>query len=129
VIRPALEADRVVLCDRYADSTLAYQGAGRGLDRELLTILNRAATSGLRPHLTLLYDIDPAVGLGRRNAGGSTNRLDREPAEFYARVRTCYLELAAAEPRRFVVLDGAMAASELERVGWSAIEERLQPQP
>lgn len=125
VVRPALDAGRVVLCDRFDDSTTAYQGAGRGLDPTLVQIANRAATGGLKPHLTLLYDIEPAVGLARRGSGGPTNRLDREPPEFHARVRARYLELAAAEPRRFVVLDAAMSADELERVAWQAIEDRL----
>ena len=88
LVRPALAAGRVVLCDRYDDSTLAYQGAGRGLEPGLLAILNRAATGGLKPALTLLYDVPPGVGLARRgSAGGDTNRLDREPADFHARVR------------------------------------------
>lgn len=126
VIRPALESGRVVLCDRYDDSTLAYQGAGRGLETHLLEILNRAATGGLEPHLTLLYDIPTAIGLARRErAGGDTNRLDREPPEFHARVRARFLELAAAAPARWVVLDGTGAPDELERQGWAAIEERL----
>jgi dTMP kinase len=126
LVRPALEAGHVVLCDRYDDSTLAYQGAGRGLDGQLLEILNRAATEGLKPHLTLLYDVAPAVGLARRErAQGDTNRLDREPPEFHARVRARFLELAAAEPSRWVVLDGTATADELERQGWEALEERL----
>ncbi len=126
VIRPAREAGRVVLCDRYDDSTLAYQGAGRGLDTHLLEILNRAATGGLVPDLTLLYDVAPAVGLQRRErAGGDTNRLDREPPEFHARVRARFLELAAASPTRWVVLDGAAPPDDLERRGWEALEERL----
>jgi dTMP kinase len=126
VIRPALEAGRVVLCDRYDDSTLAYQGAGRGLDRHWLEILNRVATEGLQPHLTLLYDLPPAVGLARRAAAeGATNRLDREPAEFHERVWARFRELAAAEPDRWVVLDGTASPDELERLGWAALEERL----
>ena len=126
VIRPALAAGRVVLCDRYDDSTLAYQGGGRGLDAGLLEVLNRAATGGLVPDLTLLYDVPPALGLERRErAAGDTNRLDREPAEFHARVRRRYLDLAAAAPRRWVVLDGAAAPDELERCGWAALEARL----
>jgi dTMP kinase len=126
LVRPALEAGRVVLCDRYDDSTLAYQGGGRGLDGRLLDILNRAATGGLKPQLTLLYDVPPAVGLARRErAEGETNRLDREPPEFHARVRARFLELAAAEPSRWVVLDGTAAAGELERQGWEALEQRL----
>jgi len=126
LVRPALAAGRVVLCDRYDDSTLAYQGAGRGLDPGLLAILNEAATGGLEPGLTLLYDVPPEVGLARRErAAGETNRLDREPADFHLRVRRCYLDLAAAEPGRWVVLDATATPDELERLGWAALEERL----
>jgi dTMP kinase len=126
VIRPALAAGRVVLCDRYDDSTLAYQGGGRGLDVDLLEALNRAATGGLVPDLTLLYDVPPALGLARReSAAGDTNRLDREPQEFHARVRRRYLDLAATAPERWLVLDGAAAPDELERLGWAALEARL----
>ena len=126
LVRPALAAGRVVLCDRYDDSTLAYQGAGRGLDPGLLALLNRAATGGLKPGLTLLYDVPPAVGLARReSAAGDTNRLDREPADFHVRVRQCFLGLAAVEPARWVVLDASATPDELERLGWAALEERL----
>lgn len=126
VIRPALAAGRVVLCDRYDDSTLAYQGAGRGLDERMLRELNRAATGGLVPGLTLLFDLDPAAGLARRTgAAGAINRLDREPPDFHARVRARYLELAAAEPARFVVLDASLAADALEAKVWEAVEPRL----
>ncbi len=126
LLRPALAAGRVVLCDRYDDSTLAYQGAGRGIAGALLETLNRAATGGLKPDLTLLYDISPAQGLARREAAeGAMNRLDREPAEFHARVRARFLELAAAEPGRWVVLEGSASPDELERRGWAALEERL----
>jgi dTMP kinase len=124
VIRPALAAGRVVLCDRYDDSTLAYQGAGRGLDERLLRELNRAATGGLVPDLTLLFDLDPAAGLERRGADGATNRLDREPAAFHARVRARYLELARAEPRRFVVLDATQSPDALEAKVWEAVASR-----
>ncbi len=126
VIRPALAAGRVVMCDRYGDSTLAYQGAGRGLDAELLRALNRAATGGLAPELTLLFDLEPSLGLARRaRAADSTNRLDREPEAFHARLRARYLELAAAEPGRFVVLDATLAPERLEALAWAALESRL----
>ena len=116
-----------MLCDRYDDSTLAYQGAGRGLDAGLLEALNRAATGGRKPDLTLLYELPPEVGLARRErAEGATNRFDREPPEFHVRVRAGFLELAAAEPARWVVLDGTAAPDELERLGWAALEERLE---
>jgi dTMP kinase len=126
LLRPALDAGRVVLCDRYDDSTLAYQGGGRGLEPGLLAALNRAATGGLKPGLTLLYDVPTGVGLARRgSAEGDTNRLDREPADFHDRVRRRYLELAAAEPARWVVLDATATPDELERLGWALLEERL----
>lgn len=126
LVRPALAAGRVVLCDRYDDSTLAYQGGGRGLDSGLLALLNQAATGGLEPDLTLLYDVPPEVGLARRaSAAGETNRLDREPTDFHERVRRCFLALAAAEPARWVVLDATASPDELERPGWAALEERL----
>ena len=116
----------MVLCDRYADSTLAYQGAGRGLDMALLSALNRAATGGLMPDLTLLFDIDPAIGMARRErASGPTNRLDREPLEFHQRVRGFYLELAAREADRFVVVDAAEPPEQVAARVWSALEERL----
>jgi dTMP kinase len=126
VIRPALEAGRVVLCDRYDDSTLAYQGAGRGLEPAMLREWNRAATGGLTPDLTLLFDLDPAAGLERRSrASESPNRLDREPAEFHTRVRGRFLELAREHPGRWVVLDATQAPDRLEREVWAAIESRL----
>lgn len=106
VIRPALEAGKVVLCDRYADSTLAYQGYGRGLDLETLRGIIALATGGLTPDLTLYLDIAPEEGLARRRTGGEElNRLDQETLEFHRRVRAGYLELASQEPQRWVVVD------------------------
>src|SRR5207244_7335050 len=101
VLEPALRSGRVVLCDRYADSTLAYQGAGRGLDMALLSALNRAATGGLMPDLTLLFDIDPAIGMARRErSSGPPNRLDRVPLEFQQLWRGFMLEQAYSVPDR-----------------------------
>jgi dTMP kinase len=123
VIRPALTAGRIVLCDRYTDSTLAYQGGGRGLEMDLLEGWNRVATGGLVPDLTLLFDLDPVVGLERRGrAPAATNRLDRETIEFHVRVRTRYLELAAREPKRFVVIDAGRPAPDLEHDVWAAVD-------
>jgi dTMP kinase len=126
LIQPALAEGRVVLCDRYDDSTLAYQGGGRGIDDALLRSMNRAATGGLAPDLTFLFDLDPERGLTRRSeAAGATNRLDREPVEFHRRVRARYLELAAAEPERWVRVDAAQAPDTLEDRIWEATEQRL----
>lgn len=126
VVRPALERGRVVLCDRYGDSTIAYQGGGRGLDRAMLAEWNRVATGDLLPDLTLLFDLEPAVGLARRErAVGGTNRLDRESLEFHLRVREAYLALAKAEPARIARLDATLPAETLEASAWALIETRL----
>lgn len=106
LIRPALQAGQVVLCDRFADSTLAYQGYGRGLDLQELQQLTRFATQGLRPHLTILLDMDVERGLARRRVGGDEmNRLDLQTIAFHRRVRQGYHALAAAEPDRWVIVD------------------------
>ena len=129
VITPALAAGRMVLCDRYADSTLAYQGYGRGLDLEVLRAWNRAATGGLTPDLTLVFDLDPASGLERRStASEGSNRIDREPLEFHLRVRRGFLELAKREPERFVVVDASGDPRDIEARAWKAVERVLQPE-
>lgn len=117
VIRPALAAGKVVLCDRFSDSTMAYQGYGRGLDLEDLAYITHFATGGLKPDLTLLLDIDVEKGLARRvRGGGEMNRLDLETIEFHNRVRRGYHNLAAAEPERWVVIaaDGAAEAVQVD---------------
>ncbi len=106
VIRPALEAGRTVLCDRYTDSTLAFQGFGRLIDLDKLRALNDWATGSLRPDLTLLFDIDEETGVRRaRGRGGNELRFEAEDLRFYRRIREGYLALAVAEPKRFAVID------------------------
>jgi dTMP kinase len=105
VIRPALSAGKVILSDRYTDSTMAYQGYGRGIALEVLSWLTELATGGLKPDLTILLDIDVAQGLARRQGiGNEMNRIDLETIEFHNRVRDGYRLLAAAEPERWVVV-------------------------
>jgi dTMP kinase len=111
VIRPALQRGVTVLCDRYTDATVAYQGYGRRLDLDRLQTLNQWATDGVKPDLTLLFDIDEETGLARahaRNAGMDVDegRLEQEDIRFHRRVREGYLSLAAAEPARFAIVDG-----------------------
>ena len=115
VILPALDEGRIVLCDRHADSTLAYQGGGSGVARDTLVQLNRIATRDLVPDLTLLYDLDPGVALERMRAraGGATDRFETEALAFHQRVRAAYLELARAEPARFAVIDAARSADDV----------------
>lgn len=124
VIQPALAAGRVVLCDRYADSTLAYQGYGRGLDLPMMRLLCLAATSGLEPDLTLLLDIPVLAVDERLNARGRRNRLDSAGAEFYERARAGYLELAKAGGR-WHVLDATRSEEALLEQAWTLVRERM----
>lgn len=109
VIEPALAAGKLVLCDRFTDSTLAYQGYGRGLELELLREVDRLATGARRPDLTLLFDLPAADarrrGFAHREGDGGADRLDREELAFYERVRRGYLELAAEAGGRYAVID------------------------
>jgi dTMP kinase len=109
VIRPALERGDVVICDRFADSTRAYQGFGRGVDVELIDNLNSAATGGLEPHLTVLLDLPPEQGLSRRPAAGNDDRFGREDFAFHERVRGGYQTLARGNPDRWLVIDGSLS--------------------
>jgi dTMP kinase len=118
VIRPALDAGKIVLCDRFTDSTLVYQGCGRGLDTNVVLDLDRIACRGLKPDVTLLIDIDAQTSLmraKRRNerVGPAESRIDEEDAAFHERVRQGYLALAKAEPERIVVIDGAAGIGEV----------------
>ena len=113
VIRPALVRGAVVLTDRYVDSTLAYQGAGRALTRSEVEKVARWATGDLRPHLTVLLDIEPEAGHRRF---GSPDRLEAEPVEFHRRVRASFLELAAADPEHYLVVDAASPRDEIATV-------------
>jgi dTMP kinase len=117
VIEPALANGVIVLCDRFVDSTLAYQGYGRGLDLAVLRTLNRFATRGLRPSLTLLFDLPTRVGLARRRRqAAELNRLDRETRRFHELVRRGFLKLAVREPRRIKVVDATADADEIAHV-------------
>lgn len=110
VIQPALAEGTIVLCDRYADSTMAYQGYGRGLDRTLLTAMNRVASHSLTPHLTLLLDVPVDVGLQRRHHNQlEINRIDAESLRFHERVRRGFRALAEQHPRRIRLIDGHRA--------------------
>ena len=115
VVRPALERGDIVIQDRYLDSSVAYQGAGRVLDPDEVRDLSLWATEGLLPHLTVLLDLDPAVGRERLDASRTRyDRLEAEEAAFHERVRNAYLALAAAEPGRFLVLDATRPVDELQ---------------
>jgi len=111
VIRPALERGALVLCDRYLDSSLAYQGGARGLGRGPVEEVNRLATGGLLPDLVVLLDLDPADGLRRRQ--GDRDRIEAQDLEFHRRVREAFRALAAADPKRFAVVDAAAPVPEV----------------
>jgi dTMP kinase len=120
VIRPALAAGRVVLCDRFTDATLAYQGFGRLLDLDRLRMLNNWATDTLQPDVTLLFDLPEEEGLRRARSRNATapvdeGRFESEDLRFHRRVREGYLSLAAAEPARFVVINGVGSPDEVHR--------------
>jgi dTMP kinase len=130
VIRPALAEHKIVLCDRFTDSTLVYQGCGRGLDPTIVRELDRIACQSIRPDLTVLIDIDLETSLARakrRNerAGQSESRIDDESAAFHESVRRGYLDLAASEPDRFVVIDGRAGIGEVARHLREALNGRV----
>lgn len=115
VIEPALARGAIVLCDRFSDSTLAYQGYARGLDVPMLERLNRLATHAVTPHLTLLFDLPVATGLARRRSASETNRLDRESLRFHQKVRAGFLDLAKRHPRRVMVVSARASQDSVAR--------------
>ena len=124
-VLPALAAGKVVILDRFGDSSLAYQGAGRELGEKLVSRLNKLATADLKPNLTLLVDVPVKVGQGRK-ASGVLDRLERERVEFHERVRQGYLQVARRAPGRFKIIDGTLPADELERLVFCDVDELLK---
>lgn len=112
-IRPALEAGKIVLCDRFTDSTLAYQGTGRGLARAVLTRLNDIATASLRPDMTILLDLAAAEGIARAANRSQADRIEQESLDFHGRVRQGFLDLAAEEPERVKLIDATQTVHEI----------------
>lgn len=106
IILPALQEGQLVLCDRYTDSTMAYQGSGRGIDFKLIEELNQIATGGLKPEMTILFDLESSEGLARLHPGGH-DRLEREALEFHLKVRDGYHQLVKKEPERWRVIDAS----------------------
>ncbi len=132
VVRPALSDGKVVVCDRFADSTVVYQGYGRGLDPRLLHKLNDVAVEGTWPDLTILMDIEPALGLNRaltrnvrENKAQAEGRFEAEDLEFHTRVREGYLTWAALHPQRFAVVDAAPGPDEVFTAVRAAVEAKL----
>ncbi len=127
VIRPHLERGGIVICDRYADSTMAYQGYGRGLDLDALVQITRFATGGLMPDLTLYLDLEPEAGLKRRNASGEEwNRMDNQTLDFYRRVCDGYQILIAAAPERWITIDASQDVEKVSEMVIKAVEQTIQ---
>jgi dTMP kinase len=125
VIRPELEKWKVVICDRYADSTTAYQSYGRGLDLEMVTAINNVATGGLKPDLTVLLDISAEEGLARKQR---QDRFEQEDVAFHQRVREGYLKLAASEPGRWLVIDATQSREKIAEIIWQKVSQLLSQQ-
>jgi dTMP kinase len=124
VIRPSLEQGAVVICDRYTDSTTAYQGYGRGIDLRVIETINTIATQGLRPDLIILLDIPIEQGLERKKSL-KRDRFEQEEIAFHHRVREGYLKMAADDPQRWLVVNAAQPKKQVEKIIWERVDELL----
>ena len=124
LIVPSLKRGALVICDRYIDSTVAYQGYGRQIDQELIATLNNMSTGGLTPDLTILFDIESSDGLSRLHPGGA-DRIEQEDIEFHLRVRDGYRKQAAKNPERFEILDASKALSTVQEEFRRILTERF----
>jgi len=120
VIKPNLEFGKVVICDRYTDSTVTYQGYGRGLDLETVKTVNDFATEGLKPDLTILMDVPPEEGLNRIKSR-KKDRFEQEDIEFHRKIREGYLRLAADESERWLVVDATLSKERIKKIIWEKV--------
>lgn len=125
VILPAIKSGRVVITDRFSDSTFAYQGWGRGLDRDIISRIDEISTGGFRPDITILIDVDVNVGLLRNRKANKVDRIELEEIEFHRRVRDGYLEIARQQPRRIKIIDGSKGIEDIHRQVISEMESIL----
>ncbi|MFH1031988.1 MAG: dTMP kinase [Chloroflexota bacterium] len=125
IIQPALKEGKTVICDRYTDSTVAYQGYGRGLELDTVKSLNRTATRGLRPNITIFLDIPVEEGLARKKSERQ-DRFQQEKIAFHDRVREGYLKMAAEEPDRWLVIDASQSKEKIEEIIWTKISRMLE---
>ena len=125
VIRPELENGKMVICDRYTDSTIAYQSYGRRLDLALVKAVNEAAAQGMVPDLTILLDIAAGDGFSRKK-GQKPDRFEREAAGFHRRVRESYLKLAVDEPERWLVVDAGRSRGRIRQIIWEKVSSLLK---
>ena len=127
VIQPSLKGGKVVICDRHADSTIAYQSYGRGLGLETVKAINSAATRGLKPNLTVLLDIPAEEGLIRKGSK-RRDRFEQEALAFHQRVRDGYLKLAASDPERWLVIDATQLKEKIAQIIWQKVRQLLSNQ-
>ncbi len=127
VIQPNLKNGKVVICDRYTDSTIAYQSYGRGLELELVKAINNAATWGLKPDLTILLDIPAEEGLARKGSKRH-DRFEQEDIAFHQRVREGYLKIAADEPKRWLVVDASQSKEKIAQIIWQKVRQLISSQ-
>jgi len=125
VIRPSLQKGKVVICDRFADSTTAYQGYGRGIDLATIKTTNELATQGTKPDLTILLDVPAAKGLGRKQ-NKTEDRFEAEDIAFHNRIRDGYLKISAEEPERWLVIDATLPRTEIAEIIWDRVNRLLQ---
>jgi dTMP kinase len=124
VLLPALDSGKVVISDRYTDSTIAYQGYGRGLDLATVSAVNDMATGGLKPDLTILLDIPAEEGF-RRKKGTQRDRFEQEDIDFHRRVHDGYLKLASQEPERWLLLDATQSKDKVEQLIWQRVNQLI----
>lgn len=126
IIKPNLKSGKIIVCDRFVDSSTAYQGYGRGLDLDMVKRMNSVATQGLEPDLTFLLDIPVEQGLGRKRTK-RRDRFEREDITFHERVREGYLKLAASEPERWLVIDATQPKAKIGQIIWQRVSQLLTP--
>lgn len=126
IIAPALKRGAVIICDRFSDSTVAYQGYGRKLDKKTIATLNALAQQGVRPNFTLWLDVPAAVGLARTQRRGANDRLEGEAVAFHERVRKGFKAIAKAEPKRVVRLDATQTPEEVAAAALAVVRKRLR---
>lgn len=125
LIRPALENNKIVISDRFADATFAYQGAGRGFSEDVVNTVIEIATGGLKPDLTIFFDLPVESALGRAENRQKNNRMDSEESDFYRRVRDAYLGIAEREPKRFVIVPADRSREEIHARAVEVVTEFL----
>ena len=127
VIQPNLQRGKIVICDRYAPSSIAYQGYGRGLDSKLIGEANSIATRGLKPNLIVLLDLEADVGIARKWGTSKLERLEKEAIAFHKKVREGYLKMAATDPDRWLVIDASLPKNKIAKIVWERLSQLLPP--